>query len=145
MARALLVAMNQWREAMKARTHAFVVDVIVFVRTIPDGPDTRRLKDQLVGAAWGMNGNWRAACRARTHKEFTAKLGTVVEEADEAESALSVIQDAKISAGATLNRLLDEAGQLRAIFWKASRTASENERRSQDGRGRRQVRRDAEG
>ena len=119
---------------MKARTHAFVVDVIVFVRTIPDGTETRRLKDQLVGAAWGMNGNWRAACRARTHKEFTAKLGTVVEEADEAESALNVIHDAKMSASANLLRLRDEASQLRAIFSKASRTASENEERSKDKR-----------
>jgi four helix bundle protein len=92
--------MNQWREAMKARTHSFAVAVIVFVRTIPDAVETRRPKDQLVGAAWGMNGNWRAACRARTHKEFTAKLGTVVEEADEAEGALNVIYDSKISTSA---------------------------------------------
>jgi four helix bundle protein len=122
--------MNQWREEMKARTHAFAVSVIEFVRTIPDSTETRRLKDQLVGAAWGMNGNWRAACRARTHKEFTSKLGTVVEEADEAEAALSVIHDSKISTGRELVRLRDEASQLRAIFVKASRTASENERRN---------------
>src|SRR6185436_93850 len=126
--------MNQWRERMNARTHAFAVDVIVFVRTIPDGSETRRLKDQLVGAAWGMNGNWRAACRARTHKEFTAKLGTVVEEADEAEEALHVIDDSKMSTSAALTRLRDEAMQLRAIFTKASRTASDNERRNRDGR-----------
>jgi four helix bundle protein len=130
--------MNPWREQMKARTHVFVVDVIVFARTIADGTETRRLKDQLVGAAWGMNGNWRAACRARTHKEFTAKLGTVVEEADEAESALNVIHDSKMSASTNLIRLRDEASQLRAIFSKASRTASENEKRSKDSRRRRQ-------
>src|SRR4029453_14833 len=88
--------MNQWREEMKARTHKFAVDVIVFTRTIEDGPETRRIKDPLVGAAWGVNGNWRAACRARTHKEFTAKLGTVVEEADEAEGCLDTIWDARI-------------------------------------------------
>jgi four helix bundle protein len=115
---------------MKARTHSFAVAVIVFVRTIPDAVETRRPKDQLVGAAWGMNGNWRAACRARTHKEFTAKLGTVVEEADEAEGALNVIYDSKISTSAELLRLRDEAAQLRAIFTKASRTASDNERRN---------------
>ena len=129
-----LTAMNQWRERMKARTHGFAVDVIVFVRTIPDCSETRRLKDQLVGAAWGMNGNWRAACRARTHKEFTSKLGTVVEEADEAEEALNVMHDSKMSTSAALARLRDEATQLRAIFSKASRTASDNERRNRERR-----------
>ena len=80
--------MNQWREDMKKRTHAFAVDVVRFVQEIPDRPDTRRLKDQLVGAASGADLNWHAACRGRTHKEFTAKVGVVLEEADEAAECL---------------------------------------------------------
>src|ERR1700704_1730580 len=80
--------MNQWREEMKARTHKFAVDVIHFVETIPDRLESRRLKDQLVGAACGLDGNWRATCRARTHKEFAATLGKVLEEADEVEEGL---------------------------------------------------------
>ena len=47
-----------------------------------------RQQDQLAGAASGLDLNWRAACRARSHKEFTAKLGIVLEEADEAEGCL---------------------------------------------------------
>ena len=77
--------MNQWREEMKARTHEFSVAVILLLHTIPDRSETRRVKDQLADAASGLDLNWRAACRARTHKEFTARLGTVLEEADEAE------------------------------------------------------------
>ena len=126
--------MNQWREEMKARTHTFAVDVITFVRTLPDRSDTYRLKDQLVGAAWGVDGNWRAACRARSHKEFTAKLGTVLEEADEAEELLDVIHDAKLNATAELKRLREESKELRAIFAKASRTANENENRNRTTR-----------
>ena len=80
--------MNQWREEMKERTHKFGVDVILLLQTIPDRTDTRRVKDQLAGAASGLDLNWRAACRARSHKEFTAKLGIVLEEADEAEGCL---------------------------------------------------------
>jgi hypothetical protein len=44
---------NQWREDMKKRTHAFAVDR--FVQEIPDRSETRRLKDQLVGAASGAD------------------------------------------------------------------------------------------
>jgi len=113
---------------MKARTHAFAVAVVDFVSTVSDQFETRRLKDQLVGAAWGVDGNWRAACCARTHKEFASKLGTVVEEADEAEELLNVIHDTKLSRAAALPRLRDESTQLRKIFRKASITASANER-----------------
>jgi four helix bundle protein len=119
--------MNHWREQMKARTHAFAVDAITFVRTLPDRSDTYRLKDQLVGAAWGVDGNWHAACRARSHKEFTAKLGTVLEEADEAAECLDVIYDTRLSQTEDLERLRRESKELRAIFAKATRTANDNE------------------
>jgi hypothetical protein len=58
----------------------------------------------------------------------------VVEEADEAEGALNVIYDSRISTTAELMRLRDEAAQLRAIFTKASRTASDNERTGKNRR-----------
>ncbi len=121
--------MNQWREQMKARTHQFAVSVIVFVNTLPDGPQMDRLKDQLIGAAWGVNGNWHAACRARTHKEFTARLGIVLEEADESAECLDVIHGAKLSQTTELERLRRESKELRAIFAKATRTANDNEKR----------------
>jgi four helix bundle protein len=119
--------MNQWREDMKKRTHAFAVDIIRFVQDIPDRSDTRRLKDQLVGAASGADLNWHAACRGRTHKEFTAKLGVVLEEADEAAECLVVIRDSRIATGDELARLCQEGHELRLIFARAARTANENE------------------
>jgi four helix bundle protein len=129
--------MSQWREQMKARTHEFAIGVIAFVKTVPDRSETRRLKDQLVGAACGVDGNWHAACRARTHKEFAAKLGIVVEEADEAEEWLDVMHDTKLSDTDELKQLRLESKELRAIFAKASRTANDNEqadRERQKGR-----------
>jgi four helix bundle protein len=115
--------MNPWGEELKARTHRFAVDVIAFVRSLPETLETRRLRDQLIGAACGVSGNYRAACRARSHREFTAKLGTVLEEADEAEEWLDVIHDAKISIAPELKRLRIESRELRAIFAKANMTA----------------------
>jgi len=115
---------------MKSRTHVFAVAVLRLVKTIPDRAETRRLKDQLVGAATGMDLNWHAACRGRTHKEFTAKLGTVLEEADESEACLALIDGASLADANALRALRDEARELRSIFAKASRTASDNERRA---------------
>jgi four helix bundle protein len=123
---------------MKARTHRFSVDVLLFLRTIPDSTETRRVKDQLAGAASGCDRNWRAACRARSHKEFTAKLGTVLEEADEAEGCLDTIFDAGFNTSVEASRLRTESKELRAIFAQACKTAERNERASEDaGRSRR--------
>jgi four helix bundle protein len=122
--------MNQWREDMKKRTHAFAVDVVRLVQDIPEGSDTRRLKDQLVGAASGADLNWHAACRGRTHREFTSKLGVVLEEADEAAECLEVIRDSGIATGNELARLCREGHELRLIFAKAARTANENEEKA---------------
>jgi len=121
--------MNQWREEMKARTHKFSIDVILLLQTIPERTDTRRVKDQLAGAASGVDLNWRAACRARSHKEFTAKLGTVLEEADEAEGCLDTIWASHLSTSDDARRLRAESKELRSIFARASRTANDNERR----------------
>jgi len=132
--------MNQWREAMKVRTHAFWVDVLQLLQTIADGSETRRVKDQLAGAASGLYLNWRAACRARTHKEFTAKLGTVLEEADEAEGCLDTIWDARFSTTDVAKRLRAEAKELRSIFAKASSTAQRNEQAAQKDRRRHEPR-----
>jgi len=126
--------MNQWREEMKARTHEFSVGVILLLQTIPERTDTRRVKDQLAGAASGLDLNWRAACRARTHKEFTARLGTVLEEADEAEGCLDTIWDARLSTTEEAKRLRAESKELRSIFAKAARTAEQNERAATDNR-----------
>src|SRR5258708_3565424 len=126
--------MNQWREDMKKRTHTFAVDVVRFVQEIPDRSDTRRLKDQLVGAASGADLNWHAACRGRTHKEFTSKLGIVLEEADEAAECLMVIRDSRIATGDEVTRLCQEGHELRLIFAKASKTANENEERANRNR-----------
>ena len=131
--------MNQWREQMKARTHAFAIGVIAFVKALPDGSETRRLKDQLVGAACGVDGNWHAACRSRTHKEFAAKLGVVVEEADEAEEWLDVVRDTRLGEGDELNQLRGESKELRAIFAKASRTANDNEKADRERKRRRRT------
>ena len=123
--------MNRWREEMKARTHKFWVDVLQLLDTIPDGSKTKRLKDQLAGAASGLDLNWRAACRARSHKEFTAKVGTVLEEADEAEGCLDTIWDARLNTTDAATRLRGESKELRSIFAKTSLTATQNEKASQ--------------
>jgi hypothetical protein len=80
--------------------------------------------------------NYRAAGRGRSHAEFTAKIGVVLEEADEAEGWICRLQGRRgVDEGFRL-RLLDESNQLVRIFSKSADTA----RRNRDARRRRRKR-----
>ena len=70
-----------------------------------------------------MAANYRAACRARSRAEFIAKLGTVVEEADESAFWLELLMESGIAEASQMDGLLGEAEELRAIFAVARRTA----------------------
>ena len=72
--------------------------------------------------------NYRAACRGRSHAEFTAKIGTVAEEADESAEWLDVIAEARLVTSPELQRLRTESRELLAIFSASAGTARRKER-----------------
>ena len=115
--------MNPKAEELTRRTRKCLLEVIALVRTFPKTLDGEIIGRQLVRAAAGVAGNYRSSCRARSHAEFTAKIGVVLDESDESELWLSVVRDAEISKGASVERLRDEAMQFIAIFYQSSVTA----------------------
>jgi four helix bundle protein len=72
--------------------------------------------------------NYRASCRARSHAEFTAKIGVVAEEADESASWLDLIAEANLVKSDVLPKLQKEAHELEAIFSASAGTARRNAR-----------------
>ena len=72
--------------------------------------------------------NSRAAGRARSYREFTAKLGTVAEEADECAGWLDFVARLELATGSELSALVEESRELTAIFGSAYRTAKEKRR-----------------
>jgi len=67
----------------KKRTKNFAVDVIKFCKSIEQNPASRVISYQIIKSSTSVAANYRAACRARSNKEFYSKLCIVVEEADE--------------------------------------------------------------
>ena len=122
--------MNQKAEELKARTKQFALDVLAFVKTLPKTPEGEVVRRQLVKAATGVMANYRSSCRARSHTEFTALIGVVLEEADEAEGWLETIRDARMSTCEDLSRLYLESVQLRAIFFASTMTGCRREQES---------------
>ncbi len=118
--------MNPKAEALKRRTFAFALSIVRFCRVLRETWEGRELSDQLFRAGTRVGANYRSACRARSHADFVNKMGYVVEEADESVYWLELIREAGICSRPGLSSLLDEAGQLSAIFSQSQLTAKAN-------------------
>jgi four helix bundle protein len=108
---------------LKLRTKTFAIEIIRLVESLPRGRSAEILGRQLLRSGTSVAANYRAARRARSRKEFLAKLGIVEEEADESCFWLELLADAGLSRSADTDRLRNEADQLVAITISSIRTA----------------------
>jgi four helix bundle protein len=108
---------------LKERTKFFALRVMKLVDAIPNSVSGRAIANQLVRAGMSVGANYRAACRGRSKAEFIAKLGIVIEEADECEYWLELIIDGEVLPKTKVQPLLQEAHELAAIFVASVRTA----------------------
>ena len=95
---------------------------ITLNETLESLPGIRRVARQLVDSAGSVGSNHRAMRRARSDREFTAKLQIVNEEIDESVFWLEVIHAICPNTPDDLLRLLNEGVELRSIFAKARST-----------------------
>jgi len=72
-----------------------------------------------------VGANYRAVCRTRSNRDFVAKLGVVIEEADETSYWLEILVDAKIVTASEVSALR-EADELIRIFVTSRATARKN-------------------
>lgn len=119
--------MGEEAEQLKARSMKFALAVCKLLKSLQrdePGPTVRR---QLAKSSTSMAFNYRAACRGRSHAEFTAKIGTVCEESDETLGWLEFIDNARLMTSPVPPPLIQEARELLAIFSATYRTARGNQ------------------
>jgi four helix bundle protein len=115
-------------EELKSRTKRFALDVLELLKALPTGEPAMTIRRQLAKSATSVHINYRAACRARTHAEFTAKIGIVAEETDETTGWLDIVEESRLISMPELSGLQREARELRAIFSRSASTARRNRR-----------------
>jgi four helix bundle protein len=108
---------------LRDRTKAFALRVIRMSDALPKTRSGNVIGNQVLRSATGMAANYRAAGRSRSRAEFIAKIGVVIEEADETVFWLEMLRDSGIVKPTKLDSMLDEANQLLAIFTASRRTA----------------------
>ena len=124
-----MAGMNEKADALKQRTKTFALDVLTFGRTLPGDGQARDIVRQLTRSATSVGANYRAACRSRSRAEFIARLGVVLEEADESAFWLEIVAESRVATGKRVYELLDEAHQLCAILAASSITAGGSPKR----------------
>jgi four helix bundle protein len=124
--------MNPKAKALQKRTHDFFMRVIAVCEQLTRCDASASISSQLLDSAGSTDSNYRATCRARSRKEFIAKIGVAVEEADESLGWLTALRDAKLGPVDELESLVTEADELVSIFVKSRKTAEENEQKRQD-------------
>ena len=110
-------------QQLRDRTKRFAFDVIDLVKALPRNIATDAIARQLIKAGTSVAANHRAAGRARSHREFVAKLGIVVEEVDEAELWLEALLACQLAPAVLVEPHYREACELRAIFVQSLQTA----------------------
>ena len=71
------------KEELKDRSKLLGVIIYKFCKGLEKGYDQNILGHQLLRSATSVGANYRAACRARSSREFIAKLNICIEECDE--------------------------------------------------------------
>lgn len=110
-------------QELRRRTKDFALRIIRMSQAIPTSREANVVNNQILRSATGMAANYRAVGLARSKAEFIAKLGVVVEEADETVFWLELLAESGIVRPAKLRELLAEANQFVQIFSASRRTA----------------------
>ena len=110
-------------EELRDRAKRFALQVLGLYRALPKVEEKRVVGVQLLRSALSTAANYRAVCRARSKAEFIAKIGVVVEEADETVFWLEVVLEGNLAEAVKVAPLLREANELLAIFAASQRTA----------------------
>ncbi len=108
---------------LEERTKQFALRVIQFVSSLVKNKVTDVLGYQLLKSGTSIGANYREANRAQSRNDFIHKIAIVEKEAAETQYWLELCEDAGIGGASQRHWLLQECGELLAIFTASGKTA----------------------
>jgi len=98
------------------RLFHFSVNVIKFLKKIPDSPEVRVIRHQLIKAATSGGANYEESQAGISRREFKMKVGISLKEIREANYWLRVMSESEIIKDRQLDDLIKESGELKLIL-----------------------------
>jgi len=111
---------------MNKRTMKMAFEVIKITKQFPLNQESKVISYQIIKSATSTAANYRAAGRAKSSKDFIAKLGIVEEECDETIFWLEMILEANLASPEQIQPLKQEASGILAIIVASIKTAKSN-------------------
>lgn len=108
--------MSEFNEKYRQRSHCFAISIVKLCSTFPKSMEYYIIGKQLLRCGTSVAANFRASCRARSEKEYFAKLCIVVEECDESLFWLELLRDSDLVDPKSIVNYINEATELTKIF-----------------------------
>ncbi len=113
---------------LQARTKAFALRIIKLAQFLDKSTLGKYIGRQIFRSGTSVAANYRAACRAKSAKDFISKISTVLEEADETLFWLELLLDSKIVKQEMISDLMKEANEITAIIAASKNSAIKNQK-----------------
>lgn len=110
------------KEILKKRTQKFAIDCWYLCSKFPINREFDAYCRQLIRCSSSVGANYRAACRAKSDKDFVNKLKIVEEEADESMYFLEMFLIISNKENVEIKRLLVEANEILSIIVASIKT-----------------------
>jgi four helix bundle protein len=118
-------------EELSKRLQLFAVRIINMAETLPNTAAGNAIRNQIVRSGTSPGTNYRAACLAKSKKDFINKLKIVEEELDETVYWIEIILLLKLIKQNLMDDLYKEAKSLFAIISRSIKTSKQNEKINQ--------------
>src|SRR5438309_11900192 len=92
------------REVLQRRMRTLAVNTVRLTEQLSRSRAADVIARQLVRSVTSVAANYRSACRARSRRDFIAKLGIVEEETDETAFWLELLDECRLASPARLDR-----------------------------------------
>jgi four helix bundle protein len=117
---------------LMARTKQFAIKVFKLMNRLPKSEAAKVITYQLLKSSSSVAANYRAANRGKSDADFTNKIKTVLEEADESHFWLTFLADVELlkKDDKELELLTKESNELTAIFAASLKTLNQKKLKS---------------
>ncbi len=111
------------KSELEQRTKTFALQVIRFVAKLPKNKVSDVIGYQLAKSGTSIGANYREANRAESRNDLIHKIALVEKEAAESQYWLELCKEAQIGGPQERSWLVQEAGELVAIFTSIGKTS----------------------
>lgn len=103
-------------DELKHRTIQYSLARLNLVELLPFSSSSKVVSCQIAKSGTSVGANYRAACRARSDREFISKMEIVLEESDETLYWLEIIAEKQWVDKTVVDSVWREGNELTAIF-----------------------------